>query len=351
MAIVKKIAVIGKFHTAQGIGDGQAIKTNILTEELEQTFGSKNVRRINTYGWKKRPMGLFAECIAAVRACSDVIFMTDAGGIKVFPWLLRVANVAGKCGLHYVVVGGWLCRYLEDHRLTAWCLKKFDGIYVETETMRKAMEILGFSNIIVMPNCKKLTILQEDELTPSIQEPYRLCIFSRIMREKGIADAVDAVCTINRHAGRPIYTLDLYGQIDPNQQEWFGQLKNGFPNFVRYCGTIDYHQSVEVLKDYFALLFPTRFYTEGIPGTIIDAYAAGVPVISSRWESFSDILDEETCMSYAFDDEKGLLSTLEAVAADPMQMNNKKPACLRRAAAYTPERIMGLLISRLKNER
>ena len=33
---MKKIAVIGKFHTAQGIADGQAVKTNILAEELEQ---------------------------------------------------------------------------------------------------------------------------------------------------------------------------------------------------------------------------------------------------------------------------------------------------------------------------
>jgi hypothetical protein len=47
-----------------------------------------------------------------------------------------------------------------------------------------------------------------------------------------------------------------------------------------------------VLKDYFALLFPTHFYTEGIPGTVIDAYAAGIPVISAKWESYSDVIDE-----------------------------------------------------------
>lgn len=347
---MKTIAVIGKFHTAQGIGDGQAIKTNILTEELEQAFGGEQVCRINTYGWKKHPAALFARCVAAVRCCTDVIFMTDAGGIKVYPWLLRAANIAGTCRLHYVVIGGWLCGYLEKHRLLARWLKKFDGIYVETETMRKAMEALGFSNIVVMPNCKRLTVLKEEELVHCKEEPYRLCIFSRIMREKGVPEAVEAVSSINQRAGREVYTLDLYGQVDPDQQDWFENLKARFPPYIRYCGTVDYHRSVEVLKDYFALLFPTKFYTEGIPGTIIDAYAAGIPVISSRWESFGDILDDETCISYPFGDEKGLPAALEAVAENPDLLRNKKIACLRRARAFTPEQVMGILISRINKE-
>ena len=57
-------------------------------------------------------------------------------------------------------------------------------------------------------------------------------------------------------------------------------------NCARYCGIKDPKDSVKTLKNYFALVFPTRFYTEGIPGTIIDAYYAGVPVIASKWESF-----------------------------------------------------------------
>mgnify|MGYP002519543662 CR=1 FL=1 len=32
-------------------------------------------------------------------------------------------------------------------------------------------------------------------------------------------------------------------------------------------------------------------YTEGVPGTIIDAYAAGLPIISAKWLNYGDILD------------------------------------------------------------
>lgn len=41
------------------------------------------------------------------------------------------------------------------------------------------------SNVFVMPNCKKLTILFENELVYSFGVPYKLCTFSRVMHEKG----------------------------------------------------------------------------------------------------------------------------------------------------------------------
>jgi glycosyltransferase involved in cell wall biosynthesis len=40
------------------------------------------------------------------------------------------------------------------------------------------------------------------------------------------------------------------------------------------------------------LLFPTKYYTEGFPGTVLDAYLSGVPVLASRWESWEDLIKE-----------------------------------------------------------
>ena len=41
-------------------------------------------------------------------------------------------------------------------------------------------------------------------------KPLPLCTFSRVMKEKGIEDAVYAVRTVNEHFGRTVYTLDIY---------------------------------------------------------------------------------------------------------------------------------------------
>src|SRR5690606_29973646 len=80
--------------------------------------------------------------------------------------------------------------------------------------------------------------------------------------------------------------------IDEKYIGRFEEIKKEFPSYIRYKGSVNYVDSVDVLKKYFALLFPTQFKTEGIPGTIIDAYAAGLPVIASEWDSAHEIIDQ-----------------------------------------------------------
>ena len=142
--------------------------------------------------------------------------------------------------------------------------------------------------------------------------------------------------------------LDIYGQVDAAQKDWFADLSGSFSQNVRYCGVVPYEQSVSTIKDYFALLFPTRFYTEGIPGTIIDAYAAGLPVIASRWESFGDIIDDGiTGIGYAFEDEKGLYKILSDVCANPRSVTDMKENCVHKAMDYIPENALKPLFEQI----
>lgn len=343
------ISIIGNYGAGEQIYNGQSIKTRIITEELERSIGSGGLKQIDTYNWKKNPLKLFVRSIAAVQTCGDVIFMTDEGGIKVFPWLLRFANVRKKCRLHYVVVGAWLVRFLENHPFIAECLKRYHGIYVETKALKQGLEALGFRNVILMPNCKGLRILEETELCYGRELPYRLCTFSRVMREKGIAEAAEAVMAVNRHYGKPVFTLDIYGPVDPGQKTWFEELSAAFPPEVRYGGIIPYDASVETVRNYHALLFPTAFYTEGIPGTIIDAYAAGVPVICSRWENFADVVEDgRTGIGYPFEKPECLTGILMEVAEKPGMIYEMKPNCLEKAGEYLPERVMDILLKELQ---
>lgn len=104
------------------------------------------------------------------------------------------------------------------------------------------------------------------------------------MKEKGIEDAINAVESVNAHFGRTVYTLDIFGQIDVEYKERFSQLEKSFPDYISYGGAIEANKSVETLKSYFALLFPTYYKGEGFAGTLIDAMSAGVPVIASDWK-------------------------------------------------------------------
>ena len=345
---MKKVSVIGLFCNGKEVFDGQSIKTRILFSELEKKIGIQNLNKIDTYEWKKHPFRLLINCIKAVSDSRNVVFLTDAGGIKVFPWLLTCANIFKKRTIYYVVVGGWLIHFVKTHKVLASFLKKLNGIFVETEVMKKTMEDVGFENVYLMPNVKELKPLTEENLVSSFSEPYRFCMFSRIMREKGVEDAVNAIQKVNAFYGRTVCTLDLYGQVDAHQTEWFEQLSKEFSADVQYKGVVHFDKSIEVLKDYYALLFPTRFYTEGIPGTIIDAYAAGLPVIASEWESVYDIVNpEKTGVTFPFEKTECLQSCIQYFIENPEKVFEMRKNCLEKVKEYLPNAVMDTLLTKL----
>lgn len=348
---MKKLSIIGHYGKDKVFLDGQTVKTKILTEELVRRFGEENVGRIDTYGGKKVLPKLILKTIFALKNSENVIILPAHNGLRVFVPILNFFNKIFKRKLLYVVIGGWLFQYLQNKKGLVKKLKKFNGIFVETNSMKTALEEMGFTNIKVMPNCKKLRILSEEELVYPTSEPYKLCTFSRVMKEKGIEDAVNAVKAVNEELGRTVYTLDIYGQIDENQTEWFENLQKDFPEYIKYGGLVAFDQSVEVLKNYFALLFPTYYEGEGFAGTLLDAMSAGVPVIASDWKYNSEIvIDGQTGLLFSdknLEQLKGCLIGLVKKKEIAMVM---KKFCLTEAKKYTVSNIIRILLEQIDRD-
>ena len=343
----KQACVLGHFGFGLELYDGQTVKTRIVTAAIEDKLPD-DVIKLDTHGGIKSLLKAPFYVLKALKKSKNVVIFPAHNGVRVYAPLLSIFRPLFKGRkLHYVVIGGWLSKFIEKKRFLRNRLKRFDGIYVETQTMKNDLEAQGFENIILMPNCKKLTPLSSDELVYQTEPPYRLCTFSRVMKEKGIEDAINAVRKINQENGKTVYTLDIYGPVDVGQTEWFENLKKEMPEYVKYCGIVDFSRSVETLKDYFALLFPTRFYTEGIPGTILDAYAAGIPVISARWQSFNDIVDDGvTGIGYEFENTEEFKNILSDIAANVNMANSLKVNCLEKSKMFLPEEVITILLDR-----
>lgn len=346
----RKAAILGHFGIGQNLANGQTVKTKIITDELCRQLGEERVLQIDTHGSWKTLLKAPIQAIQALKNSQNVLIFPAQNGLRVYaPLLCLLRSFFKKRKLHYVVIGGWLPDFLTNRRILSQMLKKFDGIYVETNTMKVALEKQGFVNVHVMPNCKKLVVLSKEELVYPEGAPYKLCTFSRVMKEKGIEDAVNAVIAANMQLGYEAYCLDIYGQVDNGQTQWFDDLQQTFPEYIRYGGLVPFDQSTEVLKNYFALLFPTRFYTEGIPGTIIDAYAAGIPVISAKWESHSDMVDEGiTGIGYDFGNTEQMEKIILGVAQTPKILLDMKENCICKAKNYSPETAIQVLIEQLE---
>lgn len=335
--IIKKIGIIGHYGFGENLSNGQTVKTKIVTDALEKRYSSAEIIKKDTHGGIKALLYLPFLLLRLLKHCENIIILPAQRGLRIMVPLLSFFNRFYHRRLHYCVIGGWMPALIKDKRFLNGRLKGFDGIYVETTVMRTALGSMGFSNVYIVPNCKPLmpSVNRADAV---YSEPYHLCTFSRVMKEKGIEDAVSAVCAMNKKHGKTVFTLDIFGGVDASQTEWFEQLKATFPEFIRYRGVVPYDRSAVTIEPYFALLFPTHFYTEGIPGTIIDAYAAGVPVVAAKWESFSDIIDEgQTGIGYGFDDPDGLYRSLERVYNNPTCLIEMKNHCADRMADYIPE--------------
>lgn len=343
---MKIVCVIGHFGEGKVLLNGQTVKTKIITEELQRQLGHEQVLKIDTHGGVKTLLKAPFHVLRALIECKNVLIFPAHNGLKVYAPLLSILKHFFKDRkLHYIVIGGWLPQFLSNKKRLRNILKKFEGIYVETNTMKLALDKCGFTNTFIMPNCKNLKVLSKDELVYPTQEPYKLCTFSRVMKEKGIEDAINAVKQVNEQLGRIVYTLDIYGQVDSEQVDWFEKLKQSFTSYVNYCGCVDANKSVEVLKKCFMLLFPTHFYTEGIPGTIIDAYAAGIPVVAAKWKSYFDVVDEgETGIGYELNNTESFVGILFNVANNPQVIFDMKQNCIEKANNYLPEKAVQIMI-------
>jgi len=344
---MKRVCIIGHFGHGENLLNGQTVKTKIVTKEIIKELGKKEVSCIDTHGGVKALISAFRQALIALKYHKNIIIMPAENGLRIFAPLLVLLNLLFHRKLHYVVIGGWLPEFLKKRKKLTKALMSFDGIYVETNTMRKALEIQEFNNVYVMPNFKDLNILKESELVYHHTEPYRLCTFSRVMKEKGIEDAVNAVKAVNEHFGRIVYTLDIYGQVDSAQTEWFNKLKSTFPLYIKYGELVPFDKSVEVLKNYFALLFPTYYEGEGFAGTLLDAMAAGVPVIASDWRYNSEIVNEKTGYVYPVHDNHAFVTTLISVGNNPELLLSKKSDCLKEAEKYRAENVIQCLTSKL----
>lgn len=346
---MKEVTIIGKFFGGMPVSDGQSVKTKILTEEFERVFGADQVKKIDTVGWKKHPFKLLAQSIKAVNSSKNVVFMTDENGTKVFPFLLRRANVTGRCKLHYYVIGGWLSRYLDRSKTAMKNLKKLDAIYVEVPAMQRELETRGFENVVLVNKFRRLTKIESNALEMDPKPPYKMCFFSRVMKEKGIEDAIAAVEKANEQAGYIKYTLDIFGAIHDGYQEKFEKLMQQVPEYVKYGGIVDFQKSSDVLKTYFALLFPTFYTSEGYPNAVVDAFAAGLPIIATRWNYNGDIIhDGKDGILVDVKNVEQIVSAMERLAKDSTAYAKMRINCLARCEEYLPEHAIRKVVEQMK---
>jgi len=335
-----RILLIGYFANDEIDTGGQPVKTKLLLDYLNQW--DLEIYRVDTFFVRNRPTYFWRELFRGMLVSEHILVLPARNGVKyLLPLVLALSKIFGRT-IHYVVIGGWIMELLRKRSLLRYIVFRCDKIYVETNIIKDQLVDFGFSRVIVMPNAKPLKPLRKTYAINNLKFVY----FSRVIKEKGILDAISVIVKLNlEHKSNA--TLDIYGPIPDDFNKLFHKIVNNHSE-IRYKGIVDPLESIAVLKNYFMMLFPTRYYTEGVPGTIIDSLAAGLPVITSDWESKSDVLKErETCLTYDFKDNEDFYRVLHFAVQNQALINRMRSKCVKESSKFLPENAFALLLNEL----
>ena len=219
---------------------------------------------------------------------------------------------------------------------------------MESPTQVERLKSMGIMNASYLPNFKPLESVDVSLLNVDIQHTKRFVVFSRVEEKKGIEDALCAIKDINDSSTQIMATLDIYGPVQPGSEEWFESIIKRYAGIANYKGVVDPYASVSTIKNYFALLFPTQYFTEGMPGTIVDAMFAGLPVISRRW-AWCDcmIISGYNGISYDFDKPELLKEILERVIRNPTEIINMKANCVKESEKYSDKFVIKKIVDEI----
>ena len=338
-----RIGIMGRIDLGETMVDGQTVKTRVVYRHLASRFGADAIRTVDTLDYRHHPLRVAKDAARCLAVCDAVVvLLSDKGRRFVVPGL-GLAGAPGGTGVFLILLGGRLADDIErdpSGRLVRY-LNSFQVNWVESRALVARLAELGVRNAAYLPNFKDLDPLAARLEAPE-DRPARLCVFSRVVPGKGIENAVRAVAALNEAAGTDgaVASLDIYGPVDEAYEEEFRALIEAAPH-ARYMGSVKPEKGVETIRDYSALLFPTEFWGEGIPGTIVDAMGAGLPVIASHWAYYSEMLaDGVTGLGYDFERPEELRPTIEAFLALPREeVEAMRRAIHERAEAYTADAV------------
>lgn len=340
-----RIGILGHFGGKEYFTDGQTVKVKALYNALKKHCIDTKIDIVDTYYLRHNCFKLLMSALKMIVFDNVIIFLPAYGGRKIlFQFFYYLSKYLGKSVYHDCIAGS-LNQELCEHPEWIKYLNEFEENWMESPEQVDILKTMGVNNVAYVPNFKNLQHVPYTEMYNfKYSIPYKFCIFSRVEPMKGIEDALIAIQKTNGRA-----TLDIYGPIQPGHDDWFEEMKVKYIGQFQYKGVVDPNLSVETLKSYFALIFPTRYFTEGMPGTIIDAMFAGLPVIARKWAWCDNMLrDGYNGIIYDFNKPELLDCIIDRICRKPEIIISMKENCLLESHKYSEETVIKDILEKLK---
>lgn len=335
---MEKILFIGDCGNFKNTSNGVYAKNIQLFNRLKEVFVT--LKHVNTNNWKKNPSVLLnvLRSIWQYRKKYIIISLNTYSSYKLIKIVKRLFP---SIRLNYFVIGGILPNFISQLEMKQReCYSIVKWFMVESQEMKRKMELLGYKNVIHIPNFKKIAYIPEKSTETSI--PFRFVFLSRIIPEKGCDLIMEATRRINKEIGEDKFLVHFYGNVDDSYESQFLKAINEIPN-AEYKGFLNLADvsNYDVLASYSAMLFPTFWKGEGFPGILIDAMIAGTPVIASEWGYNTEIIDNGTTgVIIKSKDADALANAMNSFICNMPKIAEMAQHCRRQAMEYDTARVL-----------
>jgi len=196
--------------------------------------------------------------------------------------------------------GGALSEFLEKYssKYIKYLIKKIlhlpQYIIVLSKEQKKPFEELKISKKIdIVPNMidlKKFYNTSNFKKEFGIPEDYRIILFvsAHFYREKGVWEIMHCIPYVLKENENILFILVGSGAEEQRMKQFCFEMKYG--KYVRFTGNIKEDDVIKLFLCADIFIFPT-YYSEGFPMVILEAMAAGLPIISTPVRAIPDIIE------------------------------------------------------------
>ena len=282
---MSKKLVLGYFGFNTNQLDGQTVKTRDLYRLVCEQY--EDVSYYDTEDFKYNKLSIF-KMFWNVIICKNLIYLPAHNNLKVIFPIIFLLSKLFRVRIHYFVVGGWLREFIKHLPIHRFMLKHISGIHTETNRMKNELqEFYQFKNVDVFPNFRFFDF-EPDRI---LGDKLRLVFMARVNKLKGLDWIFNLAQYIQENNLEDEVSITFYGPILEDDRTYFETEIEKY-KFTNYKGVLQPNEIHQALNDYDLMLLPTHYFTEGLPGSIVDAYISGIPVIATEWKHSHEFIDD-----------------------------------------------------------
>lgn len=283
-------------HLVIALGKREDIRLEVINTAGIRNFGLRGSYRF---------LCLVKELVAIVRR-TDVV--TLHVGLHALPAIASILWAICRLSGRPLLIrrfGGNDHRELRGlaFRLVDWTIRRADLYLVQTQSLVRGAKGAGIENVDWFPTSRPASP-KCDPINSTKNSCRRFIFLSHVKPTKGIREIITAT---ERFCGK--VTVDVYGPF------YDGMNKSTFDGckYVHYRGVVPPEAIRETLKQHDAFLLPTYYEGEGYPGAIIEAFGAGLPVITTDWKSIPEMVNSNCGLLVPPGDAEALYNAMSTI--------------------------------------